>query len=78
MHTLYKLKGLCLKLSHNCAGYSVLGVLGDSDVWMEEYREDQDELQGYQRKGDKKGGRNSMVRIKHFTWEHIERMTGMR
>ena len=28
---------LSFKLSHNCVGYSVLGVLGTADIWMDDY-----------------------------------------
>ena len=30
------------KLSHNCAGVSVLGVLGEEDVFMEDYQDYRD------------------------------------
>ena len=29
---------LSFKLSHNCVGYSVLGVLGTADIWMDDYK----------------------------------------
>ena len=32
------------KLSHNCAGVSVLGVLGEEDVFMEDYQDYKDLL----------------------------------
>ena len=40
-------------------------------------KNDQSEIQSYQKTGNKEG-EGSMVRIKHFTWSYIERMTGLR
>ena len=44
---------------------------------VKKYKDDQSEIQSYQKTGNKEGD-SSMVRIKHFTWSHIERMTGLR
>ena len=41
------------------------------------YEDDQSEIQSYQKTSNKEGD-SSMIRIKHFTWSHIERMTGLR
>ena len=45
------------KLSHNCAGVSVLGVLGEEDVFMEDYQDyrdmDTEPLPGYNKRTHK-------------------------
>ena len=57
-------------LTHNCASFSVFGVLGDQDLTVlansESYNtktSNDKEAQG--------------VRVKHFTWDEVEKNTGM-
>ena len=72
------------KMSHNCRGYSVLGALGEQDVWMEGYR-DEEEMGEKERKSYNKRARTDageeggdMVRIRHFTWDYVEQSTQLR
>ena len=66
------------KMSHNCRGYSVLGVLGEKDVWMEGYKDEEemgeDEKKSYNKR-TKKNEDREMVRIRHFTWDYVEQET---
>ena len=73
------------KMSHRCRGYSVLGVLGDEDVWMAGYK-DEEEMGMGENKGEDKGynkrskkeDTGEMVRIRHFTWDYVEEQTRLR
>ncbi len=71
------------KMSHNCRGYSVLGVLGDEDVWMEGYKDEEQmgeaERKSYNKMTKKDGMEHAeMVRIKHYTWDYLEKETRLR
>jgi len=90
------------KLSHNCCGWSVFGVVGEKDVQMEVTDEDDEEELDYENnledwkkyinKNKNKGynkqtidmndGRKqspeNMVTIKHFSWNQIEDVTGLK
>ena len=63
------------KLTHNCAGYSLLGILGPRDVWVEEGSAG---LLGYNRRPVAGAGQGpGMVRVRHYTWSQAEEMTGL-
>ena len=73
------------KMSHNCRGYSVLGALGEKDVWVEGYRDEEEmgeqERKSYHKKAMRDGsggGGGDMVRIRHFTWDYVEQSTQLR
>ena len=71
------------KMSHRCRGYSVLGVLGDEDVWMAGYKDEEKMGDGERKSYNKRSnnedrGGGEMVRIRHFTWDYVEERTRLR
>ena len=59
----------------------MLGVLGEEDVWMEGYKDEEkmgeDENKSYNKRA-KKDDDMGMVRIRHFTWDYVEQETRLR
>ena len=61
------------KLTHNCASWSVFGVLGGEDMMVLT----DTESGGYNtRTSSDKGALG--VRVQHFTWDQMERFTGLK
>ena len=61
------------KLTHNCASWSVLGVLGEKDQTI---IPDDSDLPGYNtRTSDDQDAKGT--RVKHFTWNQVEKTTGL-
>ena len=59
------------KLTHNCASYSVFGVIGSADMTVLA-------TTGYYgtRTSDKQGVAGT--KVKHFTWDMVEKTTGLK
>jgi hypothetical protein len=58
------------KLHHRCAGYSVFGVLGPTDQTV------LSSTHGYGKVASEEENAEG-VRVAHFTWDDIERVTGL-
>lgn len=67
------------KQTHNCASWSVFGVLGSEDMMVLELSEANEWLPGftYNTKTSADTGANG-VRVKHITWEQVETVTGLK
>ena len=59
-------------MSHNCAGWSLYGALGDEDLYFGEYQNEGD--LGYNRKPSRGSDKSSMVRIKSISWMEVRKV----
>ena len=59
------------KLTHNCASWSVFGVLGGEDMTVLA------DTESYYTKTSADMGAKG-IRVKHFTWDMVEKVTGLK
>ena len=60
------------KLSHNCAGWSLYGAIGDEDLYFGDADDQNEEGRGmYNRKPNSSTDKSKVVRIKSLSWKEV-------